>query len=250
MRYIVGRFWDWLDSKFGIPKSETPRSLPWNFGYTDEEHEYDWDDWGKEMKKKYPIRYFIFHEFDIWVSVKYRIYVEDPIYWFKSMFIKKQHLLDLRKGEWSKGDMRYKFGYVDPHYVVEMAAYASFLNYLDELDANFGPKGWGGEEGVSGLEKCIKDKQEWLGNSECDGEKSAAQGWLDHYLKMKEIKIFFEEELPAMEEQSNKMYPPKNITRAEARKYYDDKEAFDKNMKDKTTEMLCEIIKQRESMWT
>ena len=167
--------WKFLKSKFGIPEEEIPKALPWNFGYSDEPKEYDWDDWKVDMQAKYPVRYWIFHELNIWASVKYRIWVTDPWYWFTSIFIKKQHLLDLRKGEWSKDDMRYKYGYTDPGHALEFAVYASFLNYLEELDANHGPGSWRNElceinhaPELSGLDKCIKNHQGWIAEAESE----------------------------------------------------------------------------------
>lgn len=249
--------WRYLDKKFGIPKDETPRGLPWNFDYTDEVHEYDWDDWQKDMKKKYPIRHFIFHDLTTWASVRYRIWVTDPIYKFKSLHIKKQHLLDLRKGEWNKRGfpLGYEYGYTDPHYVLEMAVYASFINYLEELEANHGSDSWRGEKGLSGLDKCIKDSQEHFDEEDIKEDSDVtkmnknAKEWLEHYNKIKEIKDFFEE-LPVLEAKGESMYPPKGITRAEAREYYDKKDAYDKDLKEKTTKKLSEIIELRFGMWT
>ena len=238
------KIWDWLESKFGIPKSETPSSLPWSSHYTDEKHEYDWDDWRRDMKKKYPIRYWIFHEFSIWASVKYRICIEDPIYWFKSIFINKQHLLDLRKGVWNKTDpLRYKFGYTDPHNVIEMALYVAFVNYLEELEANYGPKSWNGEPEVSAIDMCIKIQQD------ADGDGDDNQ-WVQHYKKVKEIKIFFEEELPKLENSLNAMSLEKPCTREEASIFYKEKDAFEKEVNSKLQEKFIEIIKIRQCMWT
>ena len=76
--------------------------------------------------------------------------------------------------------------------------------------------------------------------------------WLDHYVKIKEIKEFFETELPRLERESidRLMSRPKGQTREESRKHSIESQEFDDMVRDKITENMCEIIRLRGGMWT
>lgn len=244
MRYLISKFWKYLDSKFGIPKEETPRALPWNPDFITDKKEYGWDDWGRDMKKKYPIRYWIFHEFDIWVSVKYRIWVEDPIYWFKSIFIKKQHLLDLRKGEWDKSFLGYKYGYESPGKVVEMAVYAAFTNYIEELDKYSArdPE----NPGLNGLDYNIERQKNLINNSVFIQN----QEWLKHFQEMKEVKEFFDKEVFLIQDQIDALECHKPCTKQEFSEYVKKKTSMQDALKEKIQKKLILIVKNTDKMWT
>ena len=63
------------------------------------EEKYSWEDWAAEVKKNYPIRYFIGetipHLFAVYVTTRLRHWKWKIIDWFR-----RPHLLDLRNEEY------------------------------------------------------------------------------------------------------------------------------------------------------
>lgn len=125
-------------------KLPTPVELGWSHSdalqsreFTPDCDGYTWEDWNETVKRMHPIKYFFaetladFIRYKVWFPIK-RPFV-DAHYWFVSHFIpgRRYHMLDLRqpikKGELVNHDA-YRYGWRD---VPEKMLYAWF-NLLEE----------------------------------------------------------------------------------------------------------------------
>lgn len=68
--------------------------------------DFTWDDWDKEVKKRWPIRFYLFDTLADEISHRWKWWVTDPIWKFKHRFIPKHKYHILRTG--------LKPGYHDP----------------------------------------------------------------------------------------------------------------------------------------
>lgn len=88
---------------------------------------YTWEDFHEEMKKKYPIRYFLAEEIPSWCSRNIKNKIENGRYWLKSNIIKKYHLIDIRNSV-------YKWGYIDPDYQVLYACFSILEKFVNQAN--------------------------------------------------------------------------------------------------------------------
>lgn len=124
-----------------------PNALPISF--LSKENEYTWEAWDKEMKSKFPIRYFLFEIMpDFIFGIKRSL--NNKIYEFKSKLFLKQHLLDIRQPKC--GYYQYRYGYCD---MVEKLIFANF-NMLCE----FVEKEYKGLDGIKDRIEFLSDKPE------------------------------------------------------------------------------------------
>jgi hypothetical protein len=86
------------------------------------EEKYSWEDWTAEVKRDYPIRYFIGetipHLFAVYVIMRLRNWKWKIIDWFR-----RPHLLDLRNQE-------YGGGYIDPRQAMLYANFKLLEKYI------------------------------------------------------------------------------------------------------------------------
>lgn len=89
--------------------------------------DFTWEVYFKEMKEKYPIRYFI----NEYIPRIFRRRISNPLenfrYWIVSHTIRKYHLLDLRNNE-------YKWGWRDCDTQLLYASMAIMENFIAEQD--------------------------------------------------------------------------------------------------------------------
>lgn len=78
----------------------------------------EWIDYKEFGKKEHPYLYKVYkclYDFEIWLSVRYRRYVEDPYYHLKNRLVRKSHLIDtgLKRGQWYDTDTRILHGMME-----------------------------------------------------------------------------------------------------------------------------------------
>ncbi len=233
MRDLFERVWGFLESKFGIPKNETPRALPMRLIENDND-EYCWEDWHTEMKIKYPVRHWLFNEFNIWASVKYKILVEDPIDWFKSKFLLKEHIVDLRGTSIGTYEEVYKGGYINYSDVIQLSTYKAFKRYTDRLYSD-----------ENNLDNIIKRYESFIKDASRFDRKYYLDG-IKFFKRVQRIDYFFEVEL--REEYSKSLSflnNSRNLSREERKKLYEEHRKSNEILEMKVTRYLCEIIKIR-----
>jgi hypothetical protein len=108
---------------------EKPKSATWE----------DWKAWRVYAKNKYPVKYFLSETLPRYFRVKKMVYIERPIYWFKSFIVRKDHKLDLRCeimysefGEIGK----YKWGFVRPSEKILAATFVVLDNFVKSFEKN------------------------------------------------------------------------------------------------------------------
>lgn len=60
--------------------------------------EYCWEDWRRDVKKDYPIRYFLTQTVSLWFFVKIIMPIQNLYWHLKDRFITKNYLVDIRQG--------------------------------------------------------------------------------------------------------------------------------------------------------
>jgi len=195
-------------------------ALPWDKNVGNPDGSYSWEDYHKETRDKFPIRYFINKVLFFKISCWYKWYVEDSIYWFKSFLIQRDHIMDLRSNVECIEYGKYKWGYTDPEHVLFLAVYKSFQKYVDEININHG---------------SIEERIKIFENQNDSFMPANDQAWIKHYKEVREIYNFFNIDLPA---QINNVTDNKN--------YYENAE----KLQEVITENLIKIIKMRRMMWT
>lgn len=118
-----------MKNPFKIPN--TPRSLPSKL-FPNYPGEYTWEDWEKDAKASYPIRYFLSHSIPAWWSYHVTRPIGDAWYWLKSHTFRRRHLLDLRQ-PWNQDYIdQYRYGYIDPDTQLLFAAFNILVSYVQE----------------------------------------------------------------------------------------------------------------------
>lgn len=125
----------------------------------DEEDEYSWADYHKEVKESYPVKYFLAHTIPHLWRVKVSMNIDHFFYWLKSVTYKKYHLLDLRQPKNDDHIDNYRWGWLDE---CDQLIYANFnilVNYYEGVknckysyDAT--------DEGIAKLEKEFNDPED------------------------------------------------------------------------------------------
>jgi hypothetical protein len=110
-------------------KLKSPKALPLRAFQTNTIL-YTWEDWHRDAKKEYPIRYFVTKIIPSLLYSFQRTCFSNPIYWLKCHTYRRYHMLDLRHSE-------YKYGYSDPRQVMLNASFAALVAYVDEIDGVF-----------------------------------------------------------------------------------------------------------------
>ena len=113
-----------ISKLFPLPKS--PACLPWDDEYKE---------WEKSLSENYPVSNFVRRKLPQKINLYLQIYVKDPIYWLKHFIIKRDHLLDLRKGEWrTEKCLKYTHGHLICMNKMELAILSVFREYVSRID--------------------------------------------------------------------------------------------------------------------
>jgi hypothetical protein len=254
MRYIINFYWKindvfgvlWrkIEKKFGIPN--VPKALPMRFFEDEDDKRYCWEDFHKESKKKYPVRFFIFNTLDRKIQMMLMKYVENPLVWINSMYFKKYHIIDLRGSPIADYTGTYKGGYIDPSTVLEMSMFKSFQRYIQELEINDGFI----EDQISKLEYSV---QNYTGTGPERFEYSRMQKDLEVLKRMQEIKHFIIVTLPEMQQEESDLFSNDSRvkeTKQDVKKRYEKQKSLEASRELMTTEILCDIVNLRKNMWT
>lgn len=117
-----------LPSVIELGKSNI-NALPSSIWGHNNEGDYTWEDYEIEMRKKYPIKYFIYYTF----SSLFRRSIIKPLsdikYYIVSHTIRKYHLLDIRNKE-----NDYRYGWIDADQQLLYATMAIMESFIIEQD--------------------------------------------------------------------------------------------------------------------
>jgi hypothetical protein len=100
---------------------------------------YTWEDWNKEVKEKYPIRYFINETLSNKISYFSRK-IGNTVYYIKCHLIPRYrfHIINL-----SKIDPEYKYGYMDPCTIMLYSSFYALGLYIKECEnIGYNPNSW------------------------------------------------------------------------------------------------------------
>lgn len=85
-----------------------------------------WEDWHSDMKKKYPIRYFLQETLVFFIKSHFIWKISRIFYWLRCHTYTKYHLIDIRDKK-----NNYKWGYIDPR---EKLLFSSFKILKDFIE--------------------------------------------------------------------------------------------------------------------
>lgn len=113
-----------------LGRAESNEFLPSGLFDGVEDGEYTWESWRKEVKEKYPVRYFLSEVLTMWVSRQWRR-LTDAIYWIKCHTLPshRYHFLDLRN---PYPGSHYTYGWVDRCQVVLWAPFIALRDYIEK----------------------------------------------------------------------------------------------------------------------
>lgn len=138
-------------------KWEVPFALPMRF--LNNNDDYCWEDWHRDVKKKHPIKYFILETVPLIIRIKLHS-ISEGWYWFASHTYRKQHLLDFRQPKHNTYWHCYRYGWCD---ITEKMIFVMF-RLLEQFIENE----------LGGIKKA-KESLIWLENP----ETMAPQGQID-----------------------------------------------------------------------
>jgi len=123
---------------------------------------YCWEDYDKEMKEKYPIRFFINKELRTWLVVHLRMPIENSLYWIESYLIRKDHLIDLRMPDVVED--YYKWGYMDARDKIYFACFRVLKDYIEKekptnLREHYSPEEINNDPGMKAQQDCYDEAQ-------------------------------------------------------------------------------------------
>jgi len=96
---------------------------------------YTWEDWEKEVKIRYPFRYFISETIPDcwhWFKIKFISPIDRVIYFIKAHTLKSHifHIVDLRKNK--SPSYKYKWGYLDTCEQILLANFVILQRFVEE----------------------------------------------------------------------------------------------------------------------
>lgn len=127
-KFILPKFLR-LPTPVDLGKAKTNALPSSRFNVNKQDQGYTWDDYRTEVRKDYPIKYFIFKTLSSWFNINIIKPISDFKYYIKSHTIKKYHLLDLRNEQYA-----YKFGWIDADFQMLLAMMRIMENFVIELD--------------------------------------------------------------------------------------------------------------------
>lgn len=117
-----------LPSPVELGKSKI-NALPSSFFQNEGDNSYSWDDYYIEMKRDYPIKYFIYKTLTTCVKRKIIRPISDFKYYIISHTIRRYHMLDLRNKE-----NGYTYGWNDADSQILFSLMAIMENFIIEQD--------------------------------------------------------------------------------------------------------------------
>lgn len=224
-----------LPTPVELGKSEHD-ALPSSLFPNDEEDEYTWEDYDREMQTDHPVLWFLNRTIPrLWRRYIWGTYapLERARYWLVSHLIpsRRYHLLDLRQD----GPGEYKYGWIDSDRQLLYACFKILKNYVEnELPNSY--------------------VQQEFTEEELANEPGAAQ-WYTHYQEVKALHHYWTVERPAwqkiIDKLSGQAYDHRqNRKIAESNRVYAllhrEQDRFDQA----ETDALIRLIKTRKGMWT
>lgn len=198
-----------MRNPFQLPEA-IPAALPWR----------KWKVWGAEMKKKYPVRFFLSRALPRWWARATRVLWETPWYWLRTHTYNRYHILDLR----NKVD-GYDWGWIDADAQILYACFNILVSFVEKESPTVGnhktPEEW------------MSPDHEWQ-----EGEREHLQEQIDKELEIRAIYDWWKTERKKAKDDSEK----ESTTIA----MFEKREAFDA----KDEEMLIRLMKVRRSLWT
>lgn len=194
---------------------------------------YTWEDWDKEVKEKYPIKYFFaetasdFIQFNIWLPI-YRP-IEDAKYWLVSHIVpsRRYHMLDLRQPKNEFGVDVYRYGWKD---VPDKMLYAMF-NLLDQFVKYELPNYYCPPE--SDIDNKIQRDTYF--------EILAIHKWWFHDRKVEEH---------AIDELRTKWFSLRKTKSKQSEEFWAQMHEREAELECKTDEMIDRLMKIRRNLWT
>ena len=138
---------------------EKPKALPMRF-FDEDPDAYCWEDWKRDSKQKYPIRYFMSETVPHFFAVYFFMQIENCWYWVVSNTTRRYHMLDLRQPANKLGDEDYyRWGWVDECNQMLYACFNILTNYVESRNSS--PYHYHiSEEGIEKLKKEVEEARE------------------------------------------------------------------------------------------
>lgn len=117
---------------------------------------YSWEDWNRDAKAEFPIRYFLTETLPtVWLHCTAFVTrpIKDFVYWLKSHTTSRFHMLDIRNPE-------YDWGWVDRSEVVLYAPFAALTEFM-ELEEPWKTINWQSDDAHSEAWFEINALYEW-----------------------------------------------------------------------------------------
>jgi hypothetical protein len=120
-----------VNNPFRLPE-KAPIALPSRHLGHHTSDAYCWEDWHRDMKAKYPVRYFISRTIP---RVLRRLYARRPriFYWIRAHTYNRYHILDMRNDAWP-----YKWGWCDRSELMLFACFNLLKAFVEEEAPNIG----------------------------------------------------------------------------------------------------------------
>jgi len=145
-----------LPTPVELGRSES-NSLPMEF-FSDLENgdNYTWEDYDKEIKAAYPIKFFLVKTLPMWWRVKIAMNISHWWYWFVSHTYRRYHSLDLRQ-PYTDTEDDYDWGWLDEDRQMLFAMWNVFVSYIETSNKS---KFNYGIDDISRFEEEIKESPE------------------------------------------------------------------------------------------
>lgn len=119
-----------LKNIFKIPN--TPYALPLENFLTEEEEQnrstvYTWEDWERDAKALYPIRYFLSKTLPFWFKVQIIFPLDHYWWWLKYHTTHRYHIVDLRQHD-------YKYGWLEFDQRILFACFNLLTKFMQNSD--------------------------------------------------------------------------------------------------------------------
>lgn len=212
------------------------------FPNEDSPGEYTWEQWERDSKLKYPVRYWLTETLPFWVSTRILRSIKDFSYWLTSHLIpsRKYHLLDLRQPKSLPEEYQYRYGWIDSDSQMLYACFNILCNYV---------------ENELGEDSPVKHEftEEEL-NDPQDGELN--RNFKSEYDEIKTIYHWWKVDRLVEKKRCSEALTTWYDAHSEARhsekeqQLYNELHTLDAGYATKEEEMLIRLIKIRGRMWT
>lgn len=154
---------------------DKPSSLPARHWGTTGHEEYSWDDWERDNRSKYPVRYFWQESLPEYYMVIKKFF-KDIFYYIRTHTYNKYHLIDARCPTWG---LEYKWGWCDRCELILIAPFQILKDFVEkELPHSY--VDWDATEHHKAAYKEIQELYAWW----MTGRKNAWKEWQDNLDKL------------------------------------------------------------------